>query len=99
MAAPALIKQRFKLVFFVPTDNLQAVKSAIFAVGAGKYPGPGSYTECAWSVLGNGQYRPGDTANPHIGKVGALEEVEEYRVETMCVGDDVVRSVVEALKK
>ena len=99
MAAPALIKQRFKLVFFVPTDNLQAVKSAIFAVGAGKYPGPGSYTECAWSVLGNGQYRPGDTANPHIGKVGALEEVQEYRVETMCVGDDVVRSVVEALKK
>lgn len=32
---------RFKLVFFVPLENLQAVNSAIFAAGAGKHPGPG----------------------------------------------------------
>jgi hypothetical protein len=99
MAALASVPKRFKLVFFVPSNNLQAVKSAIFAVGAGKYPGSGSYTECAWSVLGTGQFRPGNTANPHIGKVGALEEVQEYRVETICIGEDVTRSAVEALKK
>jgi hypothetical protein len=93
------VKKRFKLVFFVPPENLQAVKSAIFAAGAGKYPGPGNYTECAWRTLGTGQFRPGDTANPHIGKVGAVEEVQEYRVETLCNGEDVTRSVVEALKK
>lgn len=34
-----------------------------------------------------------------IGKVGALEEVDEYRVETLCVGRETVGRVVEALKK
>ncbi|KAG7288296.1 hypothetical protein NEMBOFW57_007827 [Staphylotrichum longicolle] len=29
---------------------------------------------------------PRDAANPHIGKVGELEHVEEARVETLCVG-------------
>lgn len=72
---------------------------AIFAAGAGRYPGAGNYTECAFTLIGKGQFRPGDTASPHIGKVGALEEVEEARVETLCVGEDVVRKAVEALKK
>jgi hypothetical protein len=95
----SVAKPRFKLVFFVPPESLQAVKSAIFAVGAGKYPGPGNYTECAWSTLGIGQFRPGDTANPHIGKIGAVEEVQEYRVETLCHGEEVAKKAVEALKK
>ena len=34
-----------------------------------------------------------------IGKVGELEEVEELRVETICVGRDVAVKAVEALKK
>lgn len=90
---------KFKLVFFVPTADLDAVKTAIFAAGAGRYPGPGNYTECAWQTLGTGQFRPGDAANPHIGTVGALEKVEEVRVETLCVGEDIAKKAVEALKK
>ncbi|KAL3955004.1 hypothetical protein ACCO45_010567 [Purpureocillium lilacinum] len=43
-------------------------------------------------------FRPGDAANPHIGTVGALEETPEVRVETLCVGTDVARKAVEALK-
>jgi hypothetical protein len=34
-----------------------------------------------------------------IGEVGKLEEVEEVRVETLCVGRDVAVKAVEALKK
>lgn len=34
-----------------------------------------------------------------IGKVGELEEVDEYRVEAMCMGRDVAIRAVEALKK
>ena len=49
--------------------------------------------------MGTGQFRPGDTANPNIGSVGALEEVKEARVETLCVGEDVAKKVVDALKK
>jgi hypothetical protein len=48
--------------------------------------------------MGTGQFRPGDTANPHIGQVGALEETPEVRVEALCVGEDVVRQAVAALK-
>ncbi|OTB18010.1 hypothetical protein K445DRAFT_73804 [Daldinia sp. EC12] len=37
-------------------------------------------------------------SDPHIGSVGALEEVPEIRVETLCVGEDVVKRAVKALK-
>ncbi|TVY24284.1 GTP cyclohydrolase 1 type 2-like protein [Lachnellula hyalina] len=93
MAAP-----RFMLVFRVPLPELDAVKAAVFAAGAGRYPGPGSYTECAWQTIGTAQFRPGSAANPHLGAVGVLEKVDEARVETLCVGEDVVRKAVEALK-
>ncbi|KAL2828081.1 GTP cyclohydrolase 1 type 2/Nif3 [Aspergillus pseudoustus] len=90
---------KFKLVFHVPPAALETVKTAIFAAGAGRYPGPGNYTECCWVTSGTGQFRPGDKANPHIGAVGELEKIEELRVETLVVGEGVVRGVVEALKK
>ena len=89
---------RFKLVFFVPPATLANCKAAIFAAGAGRYPGAGNYTECCWTAVGTGQFRPGDAANPHIGRVGELEEVEEVRVETLCLGKEVVKKAVEALK-
>ncbi|KAJ4982982.1 hypothetical protein SVAN01_11512 [Stagonosporopsis vannaccii] len=100
--------QKFKLVFFVPLSALQACKSAIFAAGAGRFPGSGGYTECCFTSKGTGQFRPGDSANPHvshhftpvkIGKVGTLEEVEEYRVEAICLGRDTAVEAVAALRK
>ncbi|KAF3047382.1 hypothetical protein E8E12_000841 [Didymella heteroderae] len=91
--------QKFKLVFFVPPSSLQACKSAIFAAGAGRFPGTGGYTECCFTSKGTGQFRPGDTANPHIGKVGALEEVDEYRVEAICLGRDTAVEAVKALRE
>ncbi|KAK3312324.1 GTP cyclohydrolase 1 type 2/Nif3 [Apodospora peruviana] len=90
---------RYKLVFHVPPGPAAEVcKSAIFAAGAGRYPGPGNYTECCWTTSGIGQFRPGDAANPHLGQVGVLEHVEELRIETLCMGEDVARKAVEALK-
>lgn len=90
---------KYKLVFRVPVSALEAVKTAVFAAGAGRYPGPGNYTECAWQTIGTGQFRPGDTANPNIGKVGTLEKVEEVQVETLCVGDNCAKQAVAALKR
>ena len=99
MAKMVSTTARFKLVFFAPESALKACKTAIFAAGAGRYPGPGNYTECCWTAMGIGQFRPGDTANPNIGSVGILEEVKELRVETLCVGEDVAKKAVDALKK
>ncbi|KAF2201329.1 structural toxin protein RtxA [Delitschia confertaspora ATCC 74209] len=91
--------QKFKLIFYVPPTSLQACQTAIFSAGAGRFPGPGGYTECCFTSRGMGQFRPGEGANPNIGEVGKLEEVEEVKVEVMCVGRDVAGKAVEALKK
>ncbi|OTA91618.1 hypothetical protein M434DRAFT_397134 [Hypoxylon sp. CO27-5] len=96
--ASAAVKS-FTLIFYAPPSAVQACKAAIFAAGAGRYPGPGNYTECCWSTSGTGQFRPGDAAQPHIGTVGALEETPEIRVETLCIGEDTVKGAVAALKK
>lgn len=90
---------RYKLVFFAPASALSACKAAIFAAGAGSYPGPGNYTECCWQASGTGQFRPGDAANPNIGEVGKLETIDEVRVETLCINYDVAKKAVDALKK
>lgn len=92
---------RYKLVFFAPVEAIQKCKDAIFAVGAGRYPGPGDYTHCGFSMRGIGQFKPGATANPHIGSAGTthVEEVEEIRFETLCVGEQTVQEAVKELKK
>ncbi|KAF3929817.1 hypothetical protein AA313_de0204394 [Arthrobotrys entomopaga] len=94
-ATPPTNIQRYKLVYFVPLENLEATKEAIFAAGAGRYP---DYSECAWVAIGTGQFRPIKSAKPHLGNVGELEKVEEARVETVITGEETVRKVVAALK-
>lgn len=94
-AAPAATV--YRLVFTVPESHVAACKAAIFAAGAGIYPNS-NYTECCWTTEGTGQFRPGDAARPHLGIVGQVETVREVRVETPCVGKEVARRTVEALK-
>lgn len=93
MAATAT---RYKLIFHAPLSAVEACKQAIFAAGAGHYP---NYSQCAYTVVGEGQFLPSDSAQPHIGKPGALEKVQEAKVETLCVGEETTRKAVEALKK
>jgi hypothetical protein len=84
----------YKLVFFVPADARERVKAAVFAAGAGRI---GRYECCSWEVAGMGQFRPLDGANPAIGAIGALEYVDEYRVE-MVLEDAHLAEVVAALR-
>lgn len=62
----------------VPATDVEAVKAAIFAAGAGAI---GDYSECAFTFSGEGQFRPGTDAAPTIGSVGELEKVAETRIE------------------
>lgn len=84
----------YKIVFFVPVDHLDRVKSALFDAGAGKL---GSYDCCAWQTLGQGQFRPLEGSQPHIGEQGCMAVVDEYRVEMVC-SDHCVRAAVAALR-
>ena len=72
--------EQFKLCVYIPGSHLETVKEALFAAGAGRL---GDYEACCWQVLGQGQFRPLDGASPHLGQVGALEYVAEYRVEML----------------
>jgi len=67
-----------KWVVFVPADNADAVREAMFAAGAGHI---GDYSHCSWSVPGTGQFLPSEGASPTIGTVGSVERVPEDRVE------------------
>ncbi|WP_349268512.1 GTP cyclohydrolase 1 type 2 [Mycolicibacterium parafortuitum] len=67
-----------KWVVYVPAEDAEAVRSAMFAAGAGHI---GDYSQCSWSVPGTGQFLPGEGASPAIGAVGTVEHVAEDRVE------------------
>jgi dinuclear metal center YbgI/SA1388 family protein len=69
-----------KWVIFVPPENADALRAAIFAAGAGQI---GDYSHCGWSVTGTGQFLPEDGATPAIGNVGAVERVVEDRIEVV----------------
>jgi dinuclear metal center YbgI/SA1388 family protein len=67
-----------KLITFVPPDALDVVIDELAAAGAGVI---GDYERCAWTVMGEGTFRPLPGANPTTGRVGAVERVTEHRLE------------------
>ena len=83
-----------KLIYYVPESHLDVTKQAIFAAGAG---GVGNYEHCAWQVLGTGQFKPVQGAKPFIGQLDSLEQVAEWRVETI-VPEIEAKKVAQALK-
>jgi len=82
-----------QLFFYVPESALEQVKAELFAAGAGRI---GDYSDCCWQVIGQGQYRPLQGSNPHIGKLNELSRESEYRVE-MVLYRDCMAKVKQAL--
>ncbi|NUF99466.1 NGG1p interacting factor NIF3 [Acinetobacter oleivorans] len=83
-----------KLIYYVPESHLESTKQAIFSAGAG---GIGNYEHCAWQVKGIGQFKPVKGADPYIGELGELEQVDEWRVETIVI-EESAKTVAKALK-
>ncbi len=84
----------YKLCFFVPETHLEQTKQALFTAGAGRI---GDYDYCAWQCRGEGQFRPLEGSNPHLGQQGQLEKVVEYKVELVCE-DRYIQGALKALK-
>ncbi|KAJ7890512.1 hypothetical protein B0H14DRAFT_2689607, partial [Mycena olivaceomarginata] len=87
---------RFKLVFFSPAPNTRAILDHLFTAFPAHVGKIGNYERCAFLTRGIGQFAPTVGANPAIGTVGVLEQVEEDRVEVLVL--ERVREVVAALK-
>ncbi|QDB78971.1 Nif3-like dinuclear metal center hexameric protein [Georgenia sp. 311] len=66
------------LTVFVPQDHTEVVLDALAEAGAGAV---GEYDRCAFTVTGQGTFRPGEGANPTIGERGEVTEVVEDRLE------------------
>jgi hypothetical protein len=54
----------YKLNFYVPSQNKEEVKKALFNIGVGKY---NNYDKCSFETQGFGQFRPIDGAKPFLG--------------------------------
>lgn len=84
----------YKIVTFVPIKYAQKVRQAMGDVGAGVL---GNYHHASFSTRGIGRFIPGKGAQPTIGEVGKLQEVEEERIEVICQKDK-VKDVIAAIK-
>lgn len=69
-----------KLSYFVPLANADAVKSAIFNVGAGEI---GNYSNCSFSVAGEGTFKANDHAKPFVGEKNKTHTEQELKVEVI----------------
>lgn len=69
-----------KLTTFVPVNDAEKVLNALSAAGAGNI---GNYSNCSFTVVGEGTFQPNEKASPHIGEAGKLEKVQEMRIEVI----------------
>ncbi|MBL7831195.1 MAG: Nif3-like dinuclear metal center hexameric protein [Saprospiraceae bacterium] len=66
------------LTFFVPINSGDDVVNALYAAGAGQI---GNYKNCSFRTTGTGTFTPTGSANPTIGELNKVEQVEESRIE------------------
>ena len=85
----------YLLVVYVPEENLEIVKSAVFSAGGGEI---GNYSHCSWQVKGQGQFKPEPGASPFLGEINKLEKVDEFRLELVCPENN-IKNVVQAMIK
>jgi hypothetical protein len=85
---------RYKLVWFVPREALDATRDAVFGAGAGRI---GEYERCSFYTPGTGTSLGGEGTAPAVGRAGVEERVSELRVETIVPGER-VDAVVAALR-
>lgn len=85
-----------KLAVFCPHKAVEAVRSALFAAGAGAI---GNYDECSFNLEGSGTFRAREGSNPTIGQLGERHTEPETRIEVIYPQESearVLKAMVEA---
>lgn len=77
------VNELMHLTFFVPQEAHEKVLKAVHLAGAGQV---GQYSECSFSIEGEGRFTPGNTANPTIGQREIAEKVQEKRIDVLVPG-------------
>ena len=76
-----------KLTTYVPIDDCNTLKAALFAAGAGTI---GNYSNCSFTTEGTGSYKAGESANPTKGVIGRTHYEKEAQINvTYAISDEV----------
>lgn len=67
-----------KLYTYVPESHTEIVKDALFNAGAGHI---GKYSECSFTISGEGTFKGGDNTQPYVGKKGERHTERENKTE------------------
>ena len=67
-----------KIFTFVPVDQAEQVRAAIFAAGAGHI---GQYSECSFGAEGTGTFKAGAGTDPYVGNQGERHYEKELKIE------------------
>ena len=79
----------------MPREALDAVRTALFEVGAGRI---GDYEHCSWYTQGTGTFLGGEGTNPTLGEAGREQRVAELRLETI-FPEEKQEDVIAALRR
>ena len=69
-----------KLVTYVPIEQAEQVRKALFKAGAGDI---GDYSDCSFNTEGTGTFKPGENTDPFVGEIGIHHQEPEVRIETV----------------
>ena len=89
------MEKTYKIVVFSPTTHSEKLREVMSNAGAGII---GNYTHCTFTSKGIGRFKPMNGANPTIGSVGKIEEVEEERIETVC-SEKNLKNILKAIRE
>lgn len=78
-----------KLVVFVPVDQLEQLRSALFPYAAAQ----GNYRDCSFAAGGVGTFTPLEGAESFTGTTGVLATVREERLEMLILRTHLPRAV------
>ena len=76
---PTSVKLK-KITTYVPEDNAEKLRSALFEAGAGHI---GNYNSCSFNSEGYGTFKALENSNPYVGQLNELHKEKEIKVETV----------------
>ncbi len=84
-----------KIVTFVPHENAEKLREALFAAGAGNI---GNYDKCSYNTSGIGSFRAGENTNAFVGEKNILHFENETKIETIFYSHN-KNLIIKALKE
>ncbi|MCE9590392.1 MAG: Nif3-like dinuclear metal center hexameric protein [Planctomycetes bacterium] len=84
-----------KVVVFVPIKSVDGLRVAMSRAGAGEI---GEYSECSFTLEGEGTFRGSSKSRPTVGRAGRFERVKESRMEMVCPAS-CLSEVLNAMKR